>query len=237
MSIPGRHPFAEAPHHAVHQIKRKVCRWYGVPDADRWFAQEKKRISDGALHDELGITPFATLEEYWAARQLERRWSDDSSQRNATMKSLEETIAWTMMYCQHYNPLGDRGGLRKTCDAGVEYGRTGEFFPIKESRATEDKARPCINGHLVPDALARCPKWIRKTREQGIARHQEIEEALERMRVVGPIVAQWREKLPIGKEEVIECPACKGRLHLSQAACNGHVHGHCETPGCVSWME
>lgn len=37
--------------------------------------------------------------------------------------------------------------------------------------------------------------------------------------------------------EVVECPACKGRLHLSIAAYNGHVHGKCETDGCVAWME
>ena len=36
---------------------------------------------------------------------------------------------------------------------------------------------------------------------------------------------------------VVECPVCKGKLHVSHAAYNGHVHGHCETDGCVSWME
>jgi len=55
-----------------------------------------------------------------------------------------------------------------------------------------------------------------------------------------PVVSKWRtwnEKNRVAKQEVIECPQCKGRLHLSQAAYNGHVHGHCETKGCVSWME
>ena len=36
---------------------------------------------------------------------------------------------------------------------------------------------------------------------------------------------------------VVECPACSGQLHLSHAAYNGHVHGRCETEGCLSWME
>lgn len=31
--------------------------------------------------------------------------------------------------------------------------------------------------------------------------------------------------------------ACGGKLHLSQSSYNGHVHGKCETPDCVSWME
>jgi len=33
------------------------------------------------------------------------------------------------------------------------------------------------------------------------------------------------------------CPVCDGKLHLSHSSYNGHVHGRCETEGCVSWME
>lgn len=36
---------------------------------------------------------------------------------------------------------------------------------------------------------------------------------------------------------VIDCPVCKGKLHVSHAKCNGHVWGKCETEDCVSWME
>ena len=55
--------------------------------------------------------------------------------------------------------------------------------------------------------------------------------------IVFPAISEWRNKLPIGKADVVECPICKGRLRLSQAECNGHIHGNCETDGCVSWME
>ena len=75
------------------------------------------------------------------------------------------------------------------------------------------------------------------TREQGEARTNAFKALMDKMRVVGPVVKRWREKDPIGKAETIECPVCKGNLHLSQVACNGHVHGQCETEGCVSWME
>jgi len=53
------------------------------------------------------------------------------------------------------------------------------------------------------------------------------------------VASKWRVKgkPATNRSEVVECPACKGRLHLSQAAYNGHVHGKCETDGCVSWME
>ena len=53
------------------------------------------------------------------------------------------------------------------------------------------------------------------------------------------VAAEWRVK-PKPKQDrrgVVECPACKGKLHLSQSSYNGHVHGNCETTGCVSWME
>jgi len=36
---------------------------------------------------------------------------------------------------------------------------------------------------------------------------------------------------------VVECPVCKGKLHVSHAEYNGHVHGKCETEGCLAWME
>ncbi len=36
---------------------------------------------------------------------------------------------------------------------------------------------------------------------------------------------------------VIECPLCKGKLHYTVAACNGHIWGKCETENCLSWMQ
>jgi hypothetical protein len=51
-------------------------------------------------------------------------------------------------------------------------------------------------------------------------------------------IAPWRKmhrKEDFG--EVVECPACKGKLHLRIYKYNGHVHGRCETEGCVAWME
>lgn len=51
-------------------------------------------------------------------------------------------------------------------------------------------------------------------------------------------IMPWRVKWT-GRthDETIECPVCKGRLHLSISGYNGHVHGRCETSGCVAWME
>lgn len=53
------------------------------------------------------------------------------------------------------------------------------------------------------------------------------------------IADEWRVKPKPEKNrhDIIECPLCKGKLHLSQSSYNGHVWGKCENEDCVSWME
>lgn len=98
---------------------------------------------------------------------------------------------------------------------------------------------PCLtlSTSHIEDAKVSCDKYQEPTAAQIDEENAEFEAVMDRMKKVMPVVAEWRKKSPIGKQEVIECPACQGRLHLSQAACNGHVWGKCETEGCVSWME
>lgn len=96
---------------------------------------------------------------------------------------------------------------------------------------------PCIDGHTLADPCSACPHWKRRSREEGEAYADSIEALMLRMQVVDPVINKWRKKLPIGKSEVIECPACKGRLHLRLAACNGHIRANCETPDCVAFVE
>ena len=149
---------------------------------------------------------------------------NQTDEEQEAMKDREETIAWDTMYCQHY----EARGLPDICKAGVNYKdqfKGGKICCYKGGKRTEE------------EQLASCPKWLRQTREHGEARADAFDAVMKRMTVVGPVVAAWRKKPPKGKQEVIECPVCKGRLHLSQVAYNGHVHGHCETKGCVSWME
>lgn len=151
-------------------------------------------------------------------------------------RDLEESVAWTMDYCQHYRMQG----MPSTCKAGVEYAAVGRLSAANPDNLAKPGCRPCIRGHLLPDPLAICPKWLRATREQGVERFNDTEAMMRRMRVVMPVVAKWRtwtKQNPVAKSEVIECPECKGKLHLSQAGYNGHVWGKCETPGCVEWME
>lgn len=168
------------------------------------------------------------------------------------MRDREETIAFDMKYCQHYDPggLSMTGGKEPSghCKAGVVYLDQFGRAPDDESSKLDGKYYPssgiyqricCTDGgkRSEEEQRARCPKWIRRTREQGEARADRMEDSLRRMTAAGPIVKEFRKK-PWGKKAVFDCPACKtGKLHLSQSSYNGHVHGRCTTPDCLSWME
>lgn len=143
-------------------------------------------------------------------------------------KQREATIAFDMNYCQHYYSRG----LDKKCEAGQDI-KNIQCVPVGLRGM---KWGPCIEGHALENPQSYCACWVRRTREMGEARADGIEKMMQKMALVDPVVSEWRKK-PWGKAEIIECPACKGRLHLSQASSNGHVHGKCMTEGCVSWME
>jgi len=53
------------------------------------------------------------------------------------------------------------------------------------------------------------------------------------------LASEWRvkPKPAQNRQGVVVCPACKGKLRLTQSSHNGHVHGKCETDGCIEWME
>lgn len=150
------------------------------------------------------------------------------------MKTRADTIAFEMNYCQHYKPV--HGNLSADyCSEG--HGASAKMDAAR--KAGDPNMSPCIGGHKAKDALAICPHWIRRSRESGEARADAWEANMKRMDLVWPVVSKWREK-PKPKHDrlgVIECPACKGRLTLSQSSYNGHVHAHCATENCVSWME
>jgi hypothetical protein len=157
--------------------------------------------------------------------------------------------------CIHWNGLGI--GDEKCCDAGVNYVEQFGSDPGIFLRL------PCVRYFTVPahgrgtyvkpgeptiqkehdrhgQAMIPCDKFIAATQEQVDADRLETEHHMDKMRLVIGTVSKWRtwtKKNRVAKEEVIKCPSCGGKLHLSQAAYNGHVWGQCETKDCVSWME
>lgn len=124
--------------------------------------------------------------------------------------------------CVHFT-----GIMKPACAAGVTYDSVRGSGPI-----------PCLTLHGKRNDC--CAKYLEPTPEQIAEDKRQFEAHMERFRLVMAEVAKWRtwtKTNRVAKQEVIECPACKGRLHLSQAAYNGHIWGKCETKGCVEWMQ
>lgn len=150
------------------------------------------------------------------------------------MNDRESRIEFDRNYCTHYAPQPG-SSKHDHCALGCGASET-----MAKARASgQPSMTPCIGGHKASDPLALCPKWERRSLEHAENRADAIEESMGRMTVVMPVVSKWRvkPKPASDRREVIECPKCKGRLHLYQSRYNGHVHGRCETEGCVSWME
>ena len=123
-------------------------------------------------------------------------------------------------WCKHYN-----GTMNETCKVGVKYDS------IKD---TSQKPYRWICTDL--DATATCPSCARKTLEEIAERKKYLNDRLAYLLLAISKIKPLRVK---GKTTIgeIECPKCQGRLHYSIAGYNGHVHGQCETKGCLSWME
>lgn len=149
--------------------------------------------------------------------------------------------------CVHFN-----GTQNDACDAGVNYAEAFGALDRRSCRSPciqEYKSHERVDGKMVPiwkpwnrlpGEEMKCDKFRLPTAEEIAADEAQTKRLMDRMRLVMAAVRPWRtwtKTNRVGKQEVIECPACKGRLHLSQAAYNGHVWGQCETKGCVSWIQ
>lgn len=139
-------------------------------------------------------------------------------------RSLREQISEK---CVHFNGL-----QHKTCRADVAYDELDEG-----KRVAYRKSLPCFKPEDGCEQ-AKCEKCHFPTEEDVQARLDEIQAHTDQMALALKLIA------PIRKEQkgknwsgVLECPVCKGKLHVSHAAYNGHVHARCETPDCVAWME
>lgn len=138
--------------------------------------------------------------------------------------------------CRHFTGImsradGSRIDLfskeRGQCKAGVYY----------DTVLVKGVGLPCFppsNGKPCPD----CSKREAQTPEEIAQREAEIKEAVERFEKTGPLVRRIKTEHK-GKDwqGVEECPICKGKLHMTHAAYNGHTWGKCETDDCVSWIE
>lgn len=146
--------------------------------------------------------------------------------------------------CVHFTGCRDR---TSACKVGIVYN---EAFNTPPSPGMFLRM-PCVNfttrfgkGDLVPldrgeHSAMPCDQY-QEPSEQELAQYEAEREASHQRLVAGLKVAgAWRvmPKPQTDRTEVVECPICAGRLHLFQSSYNGHVHGHCETHGCLRWME
>ena len=147
-----------------------------------------------------------------------------------TRNSPGQRAGWCVHYCGP--PRYFEKDQTWNCGAGVDLNTAWDGVKFDE--------RPCFldkQGNSKPNSRP-CEHLRRPTPEEIAADEVWTKQQMDTLSTVLLGIADWRQKHE-GRSyaEIIECPACKGRLHLSIAAYNGHVHGRCETDGCVAWME
>jgi len=142
------------------------------------------------------------------------------------MKTREEirehNIQVAMLKCRHFN-----GVQNKVCEAGVNYD---DVVPI-----------PCIGyrpGETVKQA--ECDKKSCWTREEAVKNEEEATKRTATFLLALHAASEAAKTLGLKKGRggagTTECPICKGVLHFSVAAYNGHLWGKCDTKGCAAWM-
>ena len=124
--------------------------------------------------------------------------------------------------CRHFN-----GIQHKVCEAGVSY----DSLPRNERGGL---VLPCIQ----PECQFTCDKYEEPTPEEIAADEEWMRQRMEMHEKVAVVVAPIRKEYK-GRSGrgTITCPCCGGNLHWSISGYNGHMHGRCETEGCISWME
>lgn len=136
-------------------------------------------------------------------------------------------------WCIHYQYREANGVTdAKACKAGIVY--------YEKWRGTTFDQRPCFltrHGNPKPNTIP-CSQLRVPTREEMRLHEIYIRKRLLILRTVMIAIKPWKDKHKnTDFSETIECPVCAGRLHLSIAHYNNHVHGKCETLDCVSWVQ
>jgi hypothetical protein len=145
--------------------------------------------------------------------------------------------------CIHFN-----GSQNERCKLGVAYDQFRPGLPCIQFTQMSARGGTYLRAGEVPAEIRpfpgaqpteRCRFYQEPTEEQVQAERIASDAALKKTLAALKLASEWRVK-PKTKQDrfgVVECPVCKGHLRLSQSSYNGHVHGQCETEGCVSWME
>lgn len=144
-------------------------------------------------------------------------------------EEFERRVLREMRACQHF-----KGLIRSTCEIGVEYSKVASLPLSGFGR----KVYPCID----EEARANCSQCKLQTRAEAeaivIAREVESKKSFTAIRMAHEDAAQRGLGKGRGGSGDVACAKCgSGRIRYAVAALNGHMHGHCSTPGCLAWME
>ena len=83
-----------------------------------------------------------------------------------------------------------------------------------------------------------CDKKRAPSKQDIDAEKREFKALLAKMQKMNAGTAAWRKKWAgTSHTEVVKWPVCGGKLHLSIASINSHVHGRCEGDCGISWKE
>lgn len=132
--------------------------------------------------------------------------------------------------CVHYEAWWPPS-LTKACRAGVVYAKLTGTEPGEGARL------PCIplSAHRL-QAPVICNSRQEPTEEQIDAWRAYVEGSFGRIK--GALAAVEAAHVRTGRwAGTIRCPTCGNDLRWSKARSNGHVHGRCETTGCVAWAQ
>ena len=128
-----------------------------------------------------------------------------------------------MKTCRHFNGIHGPGMRKDHVQCTV--GQTVNDYREHNGRMYE---WGCTNGNA---CQMKCPEFSPYTKAECDADESYWDEHIK-------TVVLACDSIPkTGSSGIVECVKCKGKLHWSRAACNGHIHAKCETDGCLSWME
>lgn len=135
-------------------------------------------------------------------------------------------------------------GMPTHCAAGVCYK---DVTPRPNDPGTTFRA-PCrlptswkspeFKRNSAEEIQGACDKREFPTAEECIQSEKEMDAFMDRLRIIDPVMGKLKkEHRGNGFSGVIECPSCKGKMHVSIASTNGHARVNCETEGCCQFIE
>lgn len=126
----------------------------------------------------------------------------------------------------------------------VKFQPTQEIGTWKVKVHTREEAMECfrrMNTHDEPKAVEeeKVDDFISKIMDTMDDEPLKEEDFPEELKAVFAISNKVRRFHGDGKDwqGIYKCPLCGKKLHVSIAGCNGHVHGGCETDGCLAWAQ